>query len=163
MLILGQTSSCYLCCANMVVIVSLDIVVPVFWEDNDTRGDNPRVECYWLWLGISFKWNLFVFMSPPPPTESSTSGRRLGLSQRDVRPHTQGLIVNVNVSITPRRPDHWNSLRAVLIRARVGPCRPISHFLKVVPFCPFYLGTNHAFFLQDQMFSISLGICHGNQ
>lgn len=41
-LILGQTSySCYLCCANMVVILYLDVVVPVFLEDNDTRGDNP--------------------------------------------------------------------------------------------------------------------------
>lgn len=42
MLILGQTSSsCYVCCANMVVIVSLDIAVPVFREDNDTHGNNP--------------------------------------------------------------------------------------------------------------------------
>lgn len=41
-LILGQTShSCYLRCANMVVILYLDIAVPVFKEDNDTRGDNP--------------------------------------------------------------------------------------------------------------------------
>lgn len=36
-------------------------------------------------------------------------------------------------------------------------------FSKLCHFCPFYVGSNQAFLLQDQMLSILLGICQGNQ
>lgn len=35
--------------------------------------------------------------------------------------------------------------------------------LKKCAICPFYLGKNLNFLNQDQMFSVSLGSCHGNQ
>jgi len=86
--VLGETSnSYYLYCANMVAILYIDIVVPTFWEDNDTHGDTPWVECYWQWLCFLFYFLLLFYLQP---VESSPNSWYLELFKQEVRTHMQG-------------------------------------------------------------------------
>lgn len=157
MLILGQTSnSWYLCCANMVVIVYLCL----YFE----KIMMPMVIIHELNATDCVRCLLFIFCHPLKVIQTADikdyHSRMLHLIYT-------GLIVNVKMNIAVMRksvlpcPYHWNSLRAVLIRA--SPCAIRSVTFSKLCHLPFLSGYKSCFFLQDQMFSISLGICHGNQ
>lgn len=133
MLILGQTSnSWYLCCANMVVIVYLCL----YFE----KIMMPMVIIHELNATDCVRCLLFIFCRPLKVIQTADikdyHSRMLDLMYT-------GLIVNAKMNIAVMRtsvlpcPYHWNSLRAVLIRACVTLRHPISHFFKVVPFALF--------------------------
>lgn len=108
----------------------LDIVVSAFREDNDTCGDNPQVECYWLWLGFFFS---FIFC----PLKRSHKRLTFSTTPAGCKSSHTGLIVNVEMNIAAGSASNFPVLIwAVLIRPGVTLCHPYSHFLNV-PFALF--------------------------
>lgn len=117
----------------------------------------------WLWLF----YLLSEFYYFPLPSASCTNSPHLEWSQQDGRPYIQGRFLKTNNAVTRASglqcPDHCNSLRAVLLIACVTLCHYISHFFKVVPFALLNWVLIKLLPTGPNVFSLSLGICHGNQ
>lgn len=90
--------------------------------------------------GYLVQWNFLLFSVGPWKYYKQP---RFRIIAAGCKTSYTGLIVNVKMNIAVTRasilpcPDHWNSLRAVLIRVCVSLRHPISHFFKVVPFALF--------------------------
>lgn len=137
----------------------------IFRKDNDTHGNNPWVECYWLWQGVVFfLGEMFFFpqFSLQKKYKSLMFGYHCWIWDLVHR-------VDCKCKDDIILPCPYRSLRAVSVGACVSLCHPISHFIllyffyEIVPFCPLLFGYKSLLFVQDQIPSNSLGICHGNQ